>query len=659
MTLPGVTCEVAFSTSNPLATSPTWTAVSSDVLAFSTRRGKAHELDRTQPGTATITLDNGARSYDPANTSGAYYPNVQPMKMVRLRTTAPVAKVLFRGYVDDWEQDYGGRPVKAGGAQSVVHMHAVDAYTVLSRFVIPTLYSAEVSADEPVIYFPLTDALGATQIPNTGSDEDLYAFNTEAQGASFDSVLGTRAGVFYGQTCLDARSPGVPGGGIAPECMRVATTADLSDKYHFLEGKISSVRGYSFEAWVMPDSVAAGQAHFLSIEGLDLPGDPLFELGRNGSALRSSWRKAGSATYSLDIAAGVFTAAAWSHVVVVLNTEEGSLRSWVDGVDYGIDPIFANLPVSNYGATPALNIGAGSDPASFTGKPWDGGIAHLAIYDYPLSAERIATHYAAGIAGLDVIHDQLPGDVIGKILDAIGWPSALRTIDTGTTPITLAPEGNALELIQQIAEDGDYGRLFMAEPSVDSPRLTYLSRATLEGKISSATFGDETADTPYADLVLRNDDQDIWPIVVASSENLEPITVENAGAVTTFGPRTLSTPTTFLALESDLQGLADGLLALYDGPATRPVSVKLPGGSGLSTQLSLELGDRVLVHRTPPGGGSQIAISCQVEGISHDCSAADGLLVTTLDLVPAWTPATAARVGDATYGLVGSAIVGW
>src|SRR5262245_59922130 len=63
-----------------------WHDASDKLRGFSINRGRENELDRVDSGTATITLDNRDRQFDPLNTAGPWYPNVTPMNRVWLRT---------------------------------------------------------------------------------------------------------------------------------------------------------------------------------------------------------------------------------------------------------------------------------------------------------------------------------------------------------------------------------------------------------------------------------------------------------------------------------------------------------------------------------------------------------------------------------------------
>lgn len=98
--------QVAFA-NNPLDYPPTWTDISPYVRSISIRRGRQRELDRIEAGTATVVLDNRDRRFDPAYTGSPYYPNVVPMKRIRIGATwGTTTYWLFTGFVDSWAQEW-------------------------------------------------------------------------------------------------------------------------------------------------------------------------------------------------------------------------------------------------------------------------------------------------------------------------------------------------------------------------------------------------------------------------------------------------------------------------------------------------------------------------------------------------------------------------
>jgi hypothetical protein len=102
VTLVALRVEVAFA-SDPGGGNPVYQDVSTRVLACSINRGRQYELDTVQPSTLTLRLDNGDRALDPTYTGSPYYPNVLPMRPVRVSATyAGTTYYLFTGYVERW-----------------------------------------------------------------------------------------------------------------------------------------------------------------------------------------------------------------------------------------------------------------------------------------------------------------------------------------------------------------------------------------------------------------------------------------------------------------------------------------------------------------------------------------------------------------------------
>lgn len=138
------TFKIEFSpTTTPLAT-PVWVDITAFFLdeGFSIRQGRQDETGPYQAGHATLTLLNTDRRFDPEYTSGAYYPNVRPMKAFRISLIwGGITYTRFRGFVESWQPDYdmSGRSVcrvrclDAFGTffarQTLGNERIVDAYT--------------------------------------------------------------------------------------------------------------------------------------------------------------------------------------------------------------------------------------------------------------------------------------------------------------------------------------------------------------------------------------------------------------------------------------------------------------------------------------------------------------------------------------------------
>jgi hypothetical protein len=139
MAAPLVNVYVAFDKglteeANP-STDYTKISTANPLREFRTRRGRGHELDTIQAGTATFVLDNANGYLDPSNTASPYYASgktkVLPGRHVFIEAIDPVtstAHTLFTGYVEGWEQKYG-----RDGVDSFTVIRAADAFMVMAR----------------------------------------------------------------------------------------------------------------------------------------------------------------------------------------------------------------------------------------------------------------------------------------------------------------------------------------------------------------------------------------------------------------------------------------------------------------------------------------------------------------------------------------------
>uniref|UniRef100_A0A6M3JX91 Putative tail protein n=1 Tax=viral metagenome TaxID=1070528 RepID=A0A6M3JX91_9ZZZZ len=97
-----ITTRIAFD-SDPFDATPTWTDVSADMISLNTKRGRQHQLDRIEAGTATVLLKNIDGNYWPLNAGGDYYPEVKLGKRINIRVTyGAVTYDIYTGFVRKW-----------------------------------------------------------------------------------------------------------------------------------------------------------------------------------------------------------------------------------------------------------------------------------------------------------------------------------------------------------------------------------------------------------------------------------------------------------------------------------------------------------------------------------------------------------------------------
>lgn len=83
LSTPGPRCHIDFAT-NPYDATRQWTDVTEWLRAFDVGVGRQHELLTFEPQEGEIVFDNRDGRFDPSNTGSPYYPNVLPIRPVRL-----------------------------------------------------------------------------------------------------------------------------------------------------------------------------------------------------------------------------------------------------------------------------------------------------------------------------------------------------------------------------------------------------------------------------------------------------------------------------------------------------------------------------------------------------------------------------------------------
>jgi len=170
--------------------------ISTSVRSVSTNRGRRRALERFGTGTATITLDNRDRSFDPTNTASPYYnatvgvTGVVPSIPVVIRATwNGVTYSIFRGFIDSWTFDYAD----AGIGDATATISCSDAFKPLSNIIGGLPSSASISSSGTTSFdigiSQPSDGLGVSSIDVTGSGT-TGDINVSA-GVSTTPIIGT------------------------------------------------------------------------------------------------------------------------------------------------------------------------------------------------------------------------------------------------------------------------------------------------------------------------------------------------------------------------------------------------------------------------------------------------------------------------------------
>ena len=177
MALPQIITEIAWA-ANPGDSSYVWTNISSDVKSVQYSRGRNAQLNVIQAGTSVVTLKNLSRQYEPGYSGGSNYPNVIPMKPIRVRAViGGVSHTLFQHFVSSW-------PItQTGATYAEAQITGVDGFEMLTNNIIPGSSS------------PFAEELSGTRITHvlnavswSSSLRNISTGNTKAQSYTFTDL---------------------------------------------------------------------------------------------------------------------------------------------------------------------------------------------------------------------------------------------------------------------------------------------------------------------------------------------------------------------------------------------------------------------------------------------------------------------------------------
>ncbi len=121
---------------------PIWTARAASphntncVSAFTTDRGRTYELDKTQTGTATITLMDPNGLFDPTNAASPFYGLIVPNLQAKISVQNPANLQfydIFSGFIESW----GPWTMDPAEQLMTVTISLVDGFEILTQTQLP------------------------------------------------------------------------------------------------------------------------------------------------------------------------------------------------------------------------------------------------------------------------------------------------------------------------------------------------------------------------------------------------------------------------------------------------------------------------------------------------------------------------------------------
>jgi len=660
--------EIAFTTA-PLNTTPSWTDVSQyvrHVNGVQIQRGRSSEQSDFSPGTATVTLSNRDRRFDPRHASGPNYGNLLPGKAIRIRATwAAVNYPVFFGFIESWPQEYAD-----GNVDATVTLTCLDGLTVLSELVQPDpVFKYTLSTIGSCALF-LRNCDGTTWYDESGFGRHAYRVTDPLHSAtSFGStIFRTRPKPRTSTTFIGGRGYELPSAGAdsAPAGVNGAATISSS----LAAGLTSpSVTGGLFKP---TSTVSLGTNWSLSFwfacNLASITGQPapliniINDVSRALFVADTSTNLAagddGQGVYmgGEGASTGDFRAADGKAHHAVITVAGGTALLYIDGVYVGTNA---------GGAAAATLLSIDLDTYSrikafpFTSTLITPPVSNITVQDVSaftktLSAAEVTGLYQRGLGQLS----ETSAARVSRLIADTDWPSAWVNVTTNPKGVCLdytVAFQNTMDALGEVAAT-EQGRIFVDASGVLQFLGRYYQYEVTAGKTSQATFSDDGADVPYRQIGTDYSSREVQnDITVVATLGVSANTSDST-SITAYRrqPVTIST---LLPGTTEATDMAAGLLLHRKDAVTRlsqPVAIQ-PAAKTTNwpTILGLEIGHRVTLELTPMQNvGSQISLPMAIEGIEWDISVDDWHV--GYDLAPIPGDAVAATTwliaDDATYG---------
>lgn len=610
---------------------PAWVDVTSDVRAFSTSRGRDSERSEFDAGTASVTLNNRARAYDPN-----LHTYIRPMNRVQLYMQFDGSTTsIFKGYAESYDQQWPA----PGQSDSIAILNAADEFKILGLDTLPVMdpprdsYADMVGFDNPNNYYRWSD----DHLTTTTTVETLETYHWYMRGWESGFEYDTRTSSVAGY------QDWIVGNGVnfSSDYANGPIAGDLQSISQGLGGYLvmqatwdidanatqvfdpDGGSAYTIETWFRktgnpgstlsfmhgPESTSAGVMTW----HLDLTttGTVSFVIQDSGAAARTVTT---STALSNDT---------WYHIAGELDGT--TLRIFLNGVAAGTTAVIAGAfrPTLAGGTTAQINGVTGVTELWFD---------ETASYNTTaLSATRLLAHYTAGASrgfrGGTVLG--LPHLRANQVLDAASsdTPRLIRTCTRGMQPVFQRGQSPVEELKKCAQAEMPNGALFVSQDGtvtlLDAAHRSAIGR----WNTTQMTFGDEgtVGQWPYEDLDVDYSDTYIVNEWNASRLGGQLTTSTDATSIAAYGKRSQTLSDLPLTQDADVSTITAALLAKYKDPMQRVLSITLNSQIAddhavLNGVFRLDLCDRIRIIRTLPPGGSWFDETLYIQKIEVSAS---------------------------------------
>jgi len=213
------------------------------------------------------------------------------------------------------------------------------------------------------------------------------------------------------------------------------------------------------------------------------------------------------------------------------------------------------------------------------------------------------------------------GTRIGKILDQVSWPTAMREIETGNTTCQADPATNrsALDALKRV-ESTEYGALYI-DPEGD---VVFKNRSTVTEAIGATptVFNQDGSGINYANLKFAFDDKLIINQVTAQRIGGTEQAAISLSSIDQYFVHSVRIQELLNETDTEVMNLARAYVASHKETTIRidemTLDLTTPDYSaGVLAGLSLDYFDVVQISNNQQGG-STLTKTLEIMGIAHD-----------------------------------------
>jgi hypothetical protein len=248
---------------------------------------------------------------------------------------------------------------------------------------------------------------------------------------------------------------------------------------------------------------------------------------------------------------------------------------------------------------------------------------------------------------------QTTGTRIGKLLDAIGWPSGMRDIDTGLTTVQVDPATarTGLQALQTI-ESTEYGALYMDRLG----NFTFQDRQVTSASVAGTptVFNDNGTGISYNNAVWKLDDSLVFNKASVTRTGGTAQVASNQASIDKYFLHSYQEQNLLMETDAEALNNAQAFVSSRAETSIRCDAIALDlytnnYNSGILAALGLDFFDPITVTTTQPGS-STLTKTLQVFGVSHDIKPnAWKTTFTTLEPI-----IDSFIIGNSSYGVLGT-----